>query len=202
MKKLLGEAAEWRLLSLLFECPSAGWREQISSLAGEVEDAELRAATEQALEQASEGLYHSIFGPGGPASPREITYQNTVQAGYFLSELLCYYESFAFRPVSLEPPDHVSMETGFVGYLRLKEAFALESSDVEHAAVTREAAEKFIEEHLSNISGPLAAALSGSGIGYLTLAGGALLRRVPARGGHKFPFLDKPDCDDWAITCP
>jgi len=204
MRTLLSEAAEWRLIGLLFECPSDGWREQISALAGEVEDAELRAAAQQALEQASEGLYHSVFGPGGPASPREITYQNTIQAGYFLSELLCYYESFAYRPVTQEPADHVSVETGFVAYLRLKEEFALANADSEHAAVTREAAQHFVEDHLSMIAGPLAARLSASEIGYLTLASAALLRRTgppPAPRAHSLPVVEASDCLDGEITC-
>ena len=65
--QLLGEAAEWRLLGLLFECPLPNWREQMDALAAEVVDADLKAAAEAARLEASEGLYHSIFGPGGPA---------------------------------------------------------------------------------------------------------------------------------------
>ncbi len=180
-KQLLREAAEWRLLSLLFECPSPNWREQIGELAAEVSDADLKVAVEAARGEASEGLYHSIFGPGGPAPGREISYRDWAQPGYLLSELTIYYEAFAYHPdqaAIVEAPDHVSVETGFIAYLKLKEAYAEASADEEHAAVTREAAQQFINEHLSAMTEPLTASLEHSGVEYLALAGKALLARV------------------------
>ena len=179
--QLLREAAEWRLLSLLFECPSPDWREQINELAAEVSDTDLKAAANVAREEASEGLYHSIFGPGGPAPGREISYRNWTQPGYLLSELTSYYDAFAYHPdqaAIVEAPDHVSVETGFLAYLKLKEAYAEAISDDEHAAVTREAAQQFIHEHLSTMTEPLTASLEHSGVEYLALAGKALLVRV------------------------
>lgn len=179
--QLLREAAEWRLLSLLFECPSPNWREQIEALAAEVTDAELRAAVEAARREASEGLYHSIFGPGGPAPGREVSYRDWAQPGYLLSELTSYYDAFAYHPdqaAIVEAPDHVSVETGFLAYLKLKEAYAEAISDDEHASVTREAAQQFINEHLAAMTEPLAHSLEHSGVGYLALAGKALLSRV------------------------
>lgn len=179
--KLLREAAEWRLLSLFFECPTPDWHEQVESLAAEVTDAELKAATESARQEASEGLFHSIFGPGGPAPGREISYRDWAQPGYLLSELSSYYDAFAYQPAlaaKIEPPDHVSVETGFIAYLKLKEAYAEANADDEHAAVTREAAQQFINEHLSAMTEPLARSLEHSGVEYLALAGKALLARV------------------------
>ncbi|MBL8187815.1 MAG: molecular chaperone TorD family protein [Acidobacteria bacterium] len=179
--QLLREAAEWRLLGLLFECPSPSWREQIETLAVEVADADLKAAVEAARREASEGLYHSIFGPGGPAPGREISYRDWAQPGYLLSELTSYYEAFAYYPdqaAIVEAPDHVSVETGFIAYLKLKEAYAEAIADDEHAAVTRDAAQQFIHEHLSAMTEPLAHSLKHSGVEYLALAGKALLARV------------------------
>ncbi len=162
--KLLREAAEWRLLGLLFECPSPMWREQVEALAAEVADAELRAAVEAVRREVSEGLYHSIFGPGGPAPPREISYRHWMQPGYLLSELTRYYNAFAYQPTLLEAPDHVSVETGFVAYLTLKEAYAEASADEEHAAVRREAVQQFISDHRSTMTEPLARSLEHSGV--------------------------------------
>lgn len=176
--RVVEQAAEWRLLGLLFECPSAAWREQVAALAREVSDTELRAAAEQALEEASEGLHHAIFGPGGPVPAREVSYQNSVQSGYLLSELACYYDAFAYRPAIPEATDHISVEVGFVGYLRLKEAYALACQDAEHAAVTSEAGQRFVEDHLAAMAESLATALRSCGIRYLSLAGAVLLRRV------------------------
>ncbi|MBI3680767.1 MAG: hypothetical protein HY235_10250, partial [Acidobacteria bacterium] len=58
-RSLIEESAEWRLLSLLFECPAGEWRMQVEALAREVHDPELREAAGHALEEATEGLYHS-----------------------------------------------------------------------------------------------------------------------------------------------
>ncbi len=191
--RLLREAAEWRLLGLLFECPSPTWREQVAALATEISDAGLRAAAQAAQREASEGLYHSIFGPGGPAPGREISYRDWAQPGYLLSELTSYYDAFAYQSKIVEAPDHVSVETGFIAYLKLKEAYAESRGDDEHAAITRGAAERFINEHLSAMAEPLTASLEHSGIEYLALAGKALLARVgPKRAqspGHNLPIL-------------
>lgn len=188
---LAKEAAEWRLISLLFECPSQQWRTQVTALMNEVADAELQSAARDALEEAGEGLFHHAFGPGGPAPAREATYHRTVQLGYLMSELQAYYNAFAFQPVTAEAPDHVSVETGFIAYLKMKEAYALACQDEERAATASESAQRFIEDHLTNLAQPLAERLEGSGIGYLATASAALFRRVgaPRVAPSPFPIL-------------
>lgn len=176
--RLAQEAAEWRLLSLLFECPTHDWREQVAALMNDVSDTELKSAARDALDEASEGLFHHTFGPGGPAPAREATYHQTVQLGYLMSELQAYYNAFAFKPATAEPPDHISVEIGFVAYLKIKEAYALACRDAVRAATATESAERFIQEHLANIAQPLAEHLEGSEIAYLAKAGAALVRRV------------------------
>lgn len=176
--RLAKEAAEWRLISLLFECPDTKWREQVAALMNEVADAELQSAAHDALEEAGEGLFHHTFGPGGPAPAREATYHQTVQLGYLMSELQAYYNAFAFQPLTAEAPDHVSLEAGFIAYLKMKEAYALACQDEDRAATAGESAQRFIEDHLTNLAQPLADRLEGSGISYLAKASAALLRRV------------------------
>lgn len=202
--QLLREAAEWRLLSLLFECPSPNWREQVEALATEVADTDLKAAANVAQKEASEGLYHSIFGPGGPAPGREISYRDWTQPGYLLSELTSYYDAFAYQSKIVEAPDHVSVEAGFVAYLKLKEAYADAIADDEHAAVTREAGQQFIKEHLSMMTEPLARSLEHSGVEYLALAGKALLARVgPKRDQspkHNLPVLTVDEDSEFACA--
>jgi nitrate reductase assembly molybdenum cofactor insertion protein NarJ len=141
----------------------------------------LRDAVAAALTEAAEGLYHSVLGPGGPAPAREVSYRDVVQFGGLMSELACYYDAFAYQPTDREPGDHVSVEADFLGYLRLKEAYALASGDAEHAEVTSEAATAFIADHLSFIAEPLAGSLGHSGIRYLAIAGEALLQRTGPR---------------------
>ena len=202
--QLLREAAEWRLLGLLFECPSPNWCEQIAELAAEVADTDLKAAANVAQKEASEGLYHSIFGPGGPAPGREISYRDWTQPGYLLSELTSYYDAFAYQSKIVEAPDHVSVEAGFVAYLKLKEAYADAIADDEHAAVTREAGQQFIKEHLSMMTEPLARSLEHSGVEYLALAGKALLARVgPKRDQspkHNLPVLTVDEDSEFACA--
>lgn len=174
---LAREAAEWRLIGLLFEQPSAAWREQVASLASEVVDENLKLAAEVGLAEASEELYHSIFGPGGPASPREASYFDNIQLGYLIAEICAHYEAFAYQPSLGEAPDHVAVEAGFIAFLRLKEAYALAEGHSEHAALTREAARHFLSEHLARMAPTLAEKFVASDVEYLTLASASLAAR-------------------------
>jgi len=200
---LLHEAAAWRLISLLFECPGPGWREQVQALGREVRDERLRAAAEAAQTEASEGLHHSLFGPGGPVSPREVTYLGGLQFGYLLSELKAYYDAFAYRPSTIEVEDHLSVEAGFMAYLNVKRAYALASGHDEHASVAADAAASFTSEHLATMVEPVARALDMGGPSYLALAGQALFERVGPSPRKTLPMADPaPDgTDDDALTC-
>lgn len=188
--KLLREAAEWRLISLFFDCPTNDWFEQVYALGKQVSDKQLKRAAKAAQKQASEGLFHSLFGPGGPAPGREVSYRGWVQPGYLLSELSSFYNAFSYKPVTAEVPDHVAVETGFIAYLRLKEVFALECGDLEKAKITDEASQKFIDEHLSKFAEKLSRLLVSSEIDYLSVAGLALFERVgPDKDKSKQIFL-------------
>jgi len=182
---LAREAAEWRMLSLLFECPTPGWAEQLKTIMADVADPELRSAGAAALREASQGQYHHAFGPGGPAPPREATYHQSVELGHLLSEIEIYYDAFAFSQQTAEPPDHVAVESSFIAYLRFKESYAIARGEDEQAASCAEAARRFMEHHLARIARPLAASLAASGIDHLALASAALLRRVQAPAAVK-----------------
>ena len=180
-QQLLRDAAEWRLISLLFECPGKDWQSQVTALAGEVADPALKAAAAAIGEDGTPSLYQTTFGPGGPAAPREVSHRETLMPGQMLGELGAFYDAFAYQPAIPEPPDHIAVMTGFIAYLRLKEAYAVERDDTEPAAVVADAARKFIEEHLNTIAEPLAKTLAHSGIAYLAQAAAALLQRVGPR---------------------
>jgi nitrate reductase assembly molybdenum cofactor insertion protein NarJ len=204
MNALLREAAEWRLLGLLLECPNDQWRAALPALAAEVDDPLIASAARMALEEASEGLYHSTFGPGGPAAPREVSYSDSIELGYLMSEIAVYYDAFAYRPTTLEAPDHISVQLGFVAYLRMKQAFAVAEGDNENAETTAQAARRFLKDHLARVAEPLGAGLDASGISYLGETGRALVQRVgpspkrPLVTGGVFPIWQ----DDGAIGCP
>ena len=191
--ELLRDAARWRLLGRLFECPSEEWRRDIATLAREVDDGELRAAADAAVVTATEGQYHSVFGPGGPAPPREVSYHDTLELGSLMSELAGYYDAFGYHPATSEPPDHVAVEVGFVAYLRFKEAYAVAAGDAEHAATTAQAAERFRLDHLAMYAAPLASVLADSEIDYLVHASGLLASRAgdPPRR-TRLPVIQNP----------
>jgi TorA maturation chaperone TorD len=200
---LLQEAAEWRLISLLFEYPGAAWQASVAALGAEVRDPRLRQAAEAARTEAYEGMHHSLFGPGGPVPPREATYNSGVQLGYLLSELSAYYEAFSFQPCTHEPADHISVQTAFVAYLKLKEAYAQSCGDSEPAAISADAALQFIKDHLSNMVQPFVAALESFAPSYLVLAGQVLLERVGPPRIAPAPVVDAllNDMEDTGLTC-
>lgn len=197
VRDLLRHAAWWRLLGLLFECPNEAWRRDVAALAGEVDDAELRAAADEALVTATEGRYHSVFGPGGPAPPREVSYRATLELGSLMSELVGYYQAFGYRAMTSEAPDHVAVEVGFLAYLRVKEAYAVAARDAAHVATTVQAAERFRADHLAMVATPLAAMLADSSIDYLVHASRLLAARVGGPPPRTWlPVLQDPIDDD------
>jgi nitrate reductase assembly molybdenum cofactor insertion protein NarJ len=200
IQELLSEAAAWRLLGLLFERPREGWWQEVESLRREVRDAEISAAVAAAREEASEGLYLAALGPGGVTSPREVAYRGMGDPGQILSDILAFYEAFAFRPEAEEPPDHVAVEAGFFGYLTLKEAYARARANDEEAVVAAQAATRFREEHLSALAWPLADRLEKTEVQYLSLAARALAHRTGPRPASK-PAGESslPLCDS---ACP
>jgi nitrate reductase assembly molybdenum cofactor insertion protein NarJ len=182
VRELLAEAAEWRLLGLLFERPRDGWWQDVESVCGETRGPEVAAAAASAARQeAAEGLYLALLGPGGIVPPREVSYRPMRDPGHLLADVKGFYEAFAFRPQTEEPPDHIAVEAGFVGYLCLKEAFALARGQDEEAEIAAQAARRFKQEHLSALAWPLARRMEKTGVRYLSLAARALALRTGPR---------------------
>jgi hypothetical protein len=173
----LADAAEWRLLGLLFERPRPGWFEAVEALAAEVRDDALRAAALEAR-GADEGTYLRLLGPGGAVAAREAGYQTTGELGRVLADVAAFYEAFAFHPAAEDPFDHVAVQAGFAGYLRLKEAFARARSDEENAGTTARALERFVQDHLRVMAGPMARRLAGCAPSYLVRAAASLVKRA------------------------
>ncbi|MBI5363230.1 MAG: molecular chaperone TorD family protein [Planctomycetes bacterium] len=178
--ELLGEAADWRLIGLLFERPREGWKKTVAELAAACTDPLLREAGELARE-AEEGRYLAFLGPGGALSPRESGYRRTADPARTLSEIRIFHAAFAFEPEREDPVDHMSVLCAFVGWMRLKEAYAVADDDRESAEITRAAADRFVREHLAPCAGPLAERLEQFECGQLLPAARALLARAGAR---------------------
>jgi hypothetical protein len=129
-----------------------------------------------------------------------VSYRDTVHPGSYLGKLSSLYEAFAYMPTTDEPPDHVSVEAGFVGYLRLKEAYARFRGHDGEAAVSADAARCFIRDHVAALAKSLAECLAISGIRHLALAGTALVTRAgpkPSCTREPAPVRELPD----TLTC-
>jgi nitrate reductase assembly molybdenum cofactor insertion protein NarJ len=198
----LREAATWQLLARLFECPSSAWHDDLRALDRDLGDAGLHAVVDAALTEASEGLYHSVFGPGGPAPPREVSYHDGLELGSVMSAVTGYYGAFAYRPDTAEPPDHVAVEVGFMAWLRTKQAFALVAGDAERAELCADAAEGFRADHLALVAERLSRVLDSAPASYLAMAGHVLRTRVGAPPGpRRLPVIQPFDDDGSEFSC-
>lgn len=180
--ELLNEALEWRLIGLLFERPRESWTVEVRELIPSCHDAGLTDAALRSRDTTEES-YLAFLGPAGLVSPREAGYRRTTDPAQVLSEICAFHRAFAFESVREDPVDHIAVLAGFVGWLRLKEAFARANSDLESAEITRAAAERFVENHITSWAEPLATKLEAHDAGPLALAARALAVRVgaPAR---------------------
>jgi len=176
----LRNAAEERLLTLLFERPRAGWHAEIAALTQEIDDPELRSAAAAARE-ASEGFHLAFLGNGSPVSPREVAHRPLGDPGHLIAQLRGLYAAFGYAPGGEEPLDHVATLVGFLAFLSLKQAFARERSDEWLAESAARARSLFTSEHLAFVAEPLCQALERHEAVYLPLAARALLARVGPR---------------------
>jgi nitrate reductase assembly molybdenum cofactor insertion protein NarJ len=147
-ESLVAQAAAWRLASALLERPRPQWHSEIVELAAEVAEQKLRSSAAE-TQEATEEVYHRLFGPGGTMSPREVSYCGFEDPGQVMAQLATFYQAFSFAPRREESIDHISVEAGFVGYLFLKQAYAQMQDDAESAAITNDARERFTNEHLA-----------------------------------------------------
>jgi len=182
-QKLVAQAASWRLASVLLERPRPEWKAAISLLLPEVGDRKLSTFAKEA-EQGSEENYHRLFGPGGAASPREVSYCGFEDPGRLMAELQSFYHAFSYLPRREESIDHVSVEAGFVGYLFLKEAYARKRGDSAAAEITKSARTRFTQEHLSRCAGGIHDRLT-EGPAYLRNVISWLVKKSPGRTAEK-----------------
>jgi nitrate reductase assembly molybdenum cofactor insertion protein NarJ len=188
-REAAARAAEFRLIGILFERPTAGRREEAEALAREARDPALREAA-AALRDADEAAYVGLLGPGGPVSPREVAYRPMADPGWILADASAQYRAFGYAPDAEDPADHVAVETGFLAYLHLKEAYLLARGL--DAAVAVEARERFLGEHLAPLAAGLAARLEPSGAPAML----ALARLLHARTGAAPPAAAPDDGDE------
>lgn len=156
---LLREASLYRLLSVLFRPPTLGLASEIAALAasaglipagGIPADVVSRLASLPGPDLDDE--YHRTLGAAGPCPCGESDFTAATLAGKggLIGDVAAFYKAFSFDPAAevQESPDHVAIELSFLGWLRLKEAYALWSGREDEAALCRDAADKFTRDHL------------------------------------------------------
>lgn len=176
VRELLVRAADLRLIGLLFERPSEARRRHVAALAAECGDAGLRELALSMMD-VEEGSYQSVFGTGGPVSPRQAAYVGRRDPARAMAEVTELYEAFGFTPAPGEPSDHVATETGFAALLFMKEAYAVTQGNTEAAEVTAAARKTFLEDHLRALANGLARRLGDAPEALQKLAA-ALVERV------------------------
>lgn len=205
VRTLLSEAAEWRMLGLMFEYPTQEWRANVAAVMDALAAPELRAIGEAAVSQATDGLHFALFGPAGTVPVREVTYQGGVQLGYLMAELTAYYDAFGYSPRVEEAFDHLAIELGFVSYLKMKQAGAIMAGETERAALTGEAALEFVKSHLAVQAEPVLHRLEEFAPDYLVEAGRRILGHTGPAPRSEFPLGSIIDNatgeDDEAMCC-
>lgn len=211
VRELLHQAALWRISGLLFRRPGRARSRALAVLASETHDgAFIEAAA--AASVTSEGLYLAWLGPGGPLPPREVSYRPAQDPGRILAEIAAYHEAFAYHAGPEDPADHVAVAADFVAYLALKEAFAASSEREADAAVTREARERFVDQHLRPMARGMARRMSNVALDVNVAhfaAAVELLARLSGTGGASSADADAaldapfplPGLDDDSFDC-
>lgn len=97
--------------------------------------------------------YLRLFQGSGPVPLHETAYGDGCRPGgrpVELADVSGFYLAFGVEPSEANPemPDHVGAEAEYLSLLLLKEAFAMTQRKAPELALTRDAARKFVEDHL------------------------------------------------------
>ncbi len=88
----------------------------------------------------------------GPVPNYELEYgeEHTHRQPQQLGDITAFYHAFGLQVKTMvhERADHISVECEFLGYLLYKEAYASQNDGEEKALICREAARRFLSEHL------------------------------------------------------
>lgn len=199
----LRDAAVWRLLGLLCERPRPGWATDVQSVAGELGDRLLEDLARRAVAEATEGRYLALVGPNGLVSPRAAAFNGMTDPARNLADLKAFHAAFAWHPASEDPADHIAVETGFAGYLLLKEAYARATGQPAAAATTAAARATFLAEHLGPFAWRLARRLSAVGDTWLAAAAHAIALRTGVPAPTEDAPAPGPDAaGDAPFECP
>lgn len=148
--KLVGDAAAYRLFSLVFQPPHPDLPAQIAALGREVRGP--AAELPKACGSMDTEEYHFILGPAGGCSPCESEYLGDKLGGKgsLMADVAGFYDAFSFPrdADTQERVDHIAVELSFMSFLLLKTAYAAHRGNAPGVNVCADAGVKFAKTHL------------------------------------------------------
>ncbi len=154
----LREAAKLRALSLLFVPPTEAVKNELGSLANDINafdsgfGARLWALAED-IGDVHSIRYHDALGPTGAVRDCESDYEVNPLGGKgpLIADVAGFYLAFKYEDRTFDGLgfDHIANECGFLSWLSFRVAFAQHESDAEAASVCSDAMEKFLRDHVS-----------------------------------------------------
>lgn len=159
LRQTFWRADIYRLLALAFERPTSDTMEVINTITSELgkssfgNDVLRKLLDELKIETCKnsplmEASYHHLFTTDVACSPCEGNYHLT-ERGPIIGDVMAFYRAFQMRPIACEgPPDSIKMELGFMSFLCLKQADALEKNALDSFEITFNAQKKFLCDHL------------------------------------------------------
>ncbi|MBM3483729.1 MAG: hypothetical protein FJX66_10560 [Alphaproteobacteria bacterium] len=165
---VLARAALLRLVAIGFGYPVPGGAAGVRVALAQLDGARARGAVEAPLDAAIEAVkrawleadddglrreYVRLFHGNGPVSLRETAYGDGCRpAGrpVELADLSGFCLAFGLEPSGANPEmlDHVSVEAEFLSLMLLKDVYAQTGHRQSQRRIAREAARRFIEDHL------------------------------------------------------
>lgn len=158
MQNALLRADLFRITALAFSEPTDERREDVSQSLDALLDCVRGSDLSAVLTSVAIALHHSdpfrlrlqyysLFDTSMPVPIMESAYHRA-DRGATLGDVAGFYAAFKFDVPSRDgSPDTLPHELAFLAWLSLKEAYAIENNLTEEAAVTRDAAVKFITDH-------------------------------------------------------
>ncbi len=154
----LRDAAKLRALSLLFVPPTDAVKDELGSLANDINsfDSAFGAQLWSLAEDIGELhaiRYHDALGPTGAVRDCESDYEVNPLGGKgpLIADVAGFYLAFKYEDRTFDGLgfDHIANECGFLGWLSFRAAFAQHESDAESASVCLDARQKFLRDHVS-----------------------------------------------------
>jgi hypothetical protein len=120
-----------------------------------------------------------------------------------MAELSAYYEAFGYQPEIDEAADHLSVQLGFIGFLKMKLALALIEGETEKATLTERASNDFLREHIAIQAEPVLHKMQDFGPEFLVDAARLAVQYAGPSPRSQYPLGADPMDDTFSddISC-